>query len=61
MFLYIENNIYLKTYLKKMPNIDFFFTQKCLPKSKMDIYKCPKMRIGESNMEKACFNTIIEN
>jgi len=44
-----------------MPNIAILISQKCLPKLKMDIYKCPKMEKGKSNMEKASFVTIIEN
>ena len=39
----------------------FLNSQKCLPKLKMDIYKCPKMENRESNMEKPLFVTIIEN
>jgi len=41
-------------------NTSFLNSQKCLPKLKMDIYKCPKMENRESNMEKPLFVTIIE-
>jgi hypothetical protein len=47
-------------FLKKDEMHDFF-SQKCLPKLKMDIYKCPKMENRESNMEKPSFVTINEN
>ena len=59
VYLYII--LFFLVFSKQKLKQAFLFSQKCLPKLKMDIYKCPKMEKGKSNMEKPLFVTIIEN